>query len=289
MKLDPFFRLPGIKVFPSERSINIVNQLTSILENYGLTPLFEKNSAKLLGRTYDDEILHKISVLIVVGGDGTFISAARYVHGYDIPMVGINIGTIGFLTEIPVSSISQFFEYALNGHYSVQKRMMLDVSLKRNDETLYKWTAFNDAAINRHSSSGIIHIKIAAFSDNRLNHITGFRSDGVIISTPSGSTAYNLSAGGPIVTPDLNAVILTPIAPHTLSNRPIVISGDTNLIIEVESCDSFHIAIDGQIGVVAKDKDQILIKRSDKCVKTLGFEDRNFFGILKEKLGWEHN
>jgi len=289
VNLDPLFRLPGIKAIASTRSIDIINQLISILENHGLTPLFERNSAKLMEKIYDDDFLHKISVLIVVGGDGTFISAARDVYGYDIPMVGINVGTIGFLTEISVSSINQFFSYALYGHYSVQKRMMLDVSLKRNGKILNKWIAFNDVAINRHSSSGIVRIKIALLSKNKLNHITGFRSDGVIISTPSGSTAYNLSAGGPIVTPDLNAVILTPIAPHTLSNRPIVISGNTSLIIEVEDCDSFHIAIDGQIGIIAKEKDQIFIKRAEKFVETLGFEDRNFFGILKEKLGWEHS
>lgn len=289
MNLDPLFRLPGIKAIASTRSIDIINQLISILENHGLTPLFERNSAKLMEKIYDDDFLHKISVLIVIGGDGTFISAARDVYGYDIPMVGINVGTIGFLTEISVLSVNQFFSHALCGRYSIQERMMLDVSLKRNGKILNKWIAFNDVAINRHSSSGIVRIKIALLSKNRLNHITGFRSDGVIVSTPSGSTAYNLSAGGPIVTPDLNAVILTPIAPHTLSNRPIVISGNTSLIIEVEDCDSFHIAIDGQIGIIAKEKDQIFIKRAEKFVATLGFEDRNFFGILKEKLGWEHN
>ncbi len=297
MTIDPLFRKPGIIALSSEHSIQVVQNLISILKKYKIEPLLYGNTAKLLEKKADSDFFNRISVLIVLGGDGTFISAARDVAGHNIPMIGINLGRMGFLTEIPVSRMEQFFNDAVNGRYSTQNRMLFELSLIRKEVVFQKWIAFNDVVISRHASSGIIHIQIlskegeidcqGALDTDKLYPVSGFRADGVIISTPSGSTAYSLSAGGPIVTPGLAAVIITPVAPHTLSNRPIVLPAETDLVIQVKDCDNFHLSVDGQIGLVADEQDLICISRSDKFVKTIGFEDRNYFEVLKEKLGWE--
>jgi len=297
MRADPLFKKPGIIARGSEKAIPVLKKLTAILKSYEIEPLLFGSSAELLETEEQDDFFSKISALIVLGGDGTFITSARSAAEYNLPMIGINLGRMGFLTEIPVSKMERFFTDAIKGRYSLQERMLFELSLIREKMVLNRWNVFNDVVISRHASSGIIHIQISAKTDEngcngefdtaKLSPVSGFRADGVIIATPSGSTAYSLSAGGPIVTPDLDAAIITPVAPHTLSNRPIVLPSRTNLVIQVKDCSNFHVAVDGHIGLVADRKDLLCVNRSNKIVKTIGFENRNYFEILKEKLGWE--
>lgn len=223
-------------------------------------------------------------LVIAVGGDGTFLSAARAIAAYDIPLIGINLGRLGFLVDISPGDLPAKLERILQGHFSEEKRYLLHAKIIRDQRIIHEESALNEVVIHRWITPSMIEI-ITKIDDVFLN---SQRSDGLIISTPTGSTAYSLSAGGPILYPSLQALVLVPLNPHTLTNRPIVIHDSAEIEISfcqtkqinaLVTCD--HIEIPE---VLISDK--ILIKKDPKPIRILHPEDHDFFQILRKKLNW---
>jgi NAD+ kinase len=222
-------------------------------------------------------------VVLVFGGDGTFLDVARLVCRYNIPILGVNLGGLGFLTEITTDELRPAVEEIINGNYVVEKREMLTATIHRDAEIIGDYSVLNDVVINKGVVARIIDLAI--YIDG--SHVTSFRADGLILSTPTGSTAYSLSAGGPIVYPTLPLTLITPISPHTLTNRPLVVSNETVIRVKIltETMD-VYLTLDGQVGVTLKKDDEIEVRKSDTYVKMIRSPFRDYFTILKTKLMW---
>ncbi|MGR8940450.1 MAG: NAD(+) kinase [Gammaproteobacteria bacterium] len=225
-------------------------------------------------------------VVIAVGGDGTFLAAARAIGGYAIPLIGINLGRLGFLVDISPDELPGRLQAILEGRYREEERYLLRAKIIRNGQVIHEETALNEVAVHRWVTPSMIEI-VTKIDKVFLN---SQRSDGLIISTPTGSTAYALSAGGPILSPTLNALVLVPLNPHTLSNRPIVIDDSAEIELSffqtkqmkaLVTCD--HIQIPDVLI-----SDTILIKKDPKPIKILHPEDHDFFQILRKKLNWSN-
>jgi len=225
-------------------------------------------------------------LVIAVGGDGTFLAAARAIVSYGIPLIGVNLGRLGFLVDISPDELPGRLEAILQGHYKEEDRYFLRAKIIREGRVIHEETALNEVAVHRWITPSMIEI-VTKIDGVFLN---SQRSDGLIISTPTGSTAYALSAGGPILSPSLNALVLVPLNPHTMSNRPIVIEGgaeielsfcQTKQIKALVTCDHLQIP-----DVLISDK--ILIKKDPKPIKILHPEDHDFFQILRKKLNWSN-
>ncbi len=231
-----------------------------------------------------DQLGQRCDLVIAVGGDGTFLSAARVTADFDVPVIGVNLGRLGFLADISPSELPGKLHRMLQGHYVEEKRGILHTKVIRDKRIIHEETAVNEVAIHRWVTPSMIEI-VTKIDNVFLN---SQRSDGLIVSTPTGSTAYSLSAGGPILHPALNALVLVPLNPHTLSNRPIVINDSAEIEISfcqtkqinaLVTCD--HIEIPD---VLISDK--ILIKKHPKPVRILHPEGHDFFQILRTKLNW---
>ena len=224
-----------------------------------------------------------VEMVIVLGGDGTLLSVARMVWKHGIPILGVNFGGLGFLTEISLEEIYPVLERVLRGDFKTNPRDVLRVSVLRQGAGLAEYTVLNDAVINKGALARIIDIEIAIDGE----YLTTFQSDGLIISTPTGSTAYNLSAGGPIVYPSLHNLIITPICPHTLTNRPIVISNDVKVhAILKSSHEEVTLTLDGQQGFPLRSEDVVEVQRAEGRILLIQSPYRNYFKLLREKLKW---
>lgn len=288
----PFPRIGIIGKFGDPGIAATLTELYRFLQARGHTILVDSQSALLLSDTkvksvHIDRLAEYCDLIIAVGGDGTFLAAARLTAELDIPLVGVNLGRLGFLVDISPEHLTNRLEQILLGHFKTERRCMLQASILRDTVEIHRQTAVNEVVIHRWVTPSMIEI---------VTSIDGFylntqRSDGLIIATPTGSTAYSLSAGGPILHPGLNALVLVPLNPHTLSNRPIVI--DDNVEIEISfsqtkqinalvTCDHLEIP-DVLIG------DKILIKKADNAIKILHPEDHDYFNILRSKLNWSRS
>lgn len=220
--------------------------------------------------------------IICVGGDGTFLNTARKAFTYKKPVLGINKGTVGFLAEVEISEIEMAIDSLVTGEYGIQSRMVLDVTVMRNGEKVYENIAINDAVITRMALSRILRL-IVMIDDKYADSFSG---DGVIISTPTGSTGYSLSAGGPIVQPDMRLVIVSPICPHILHSRSYIAS-DTktvSVIIDDKSEIDAILTLDGQEGFTLEPGDQIIVKASDESVYFASVKNMDFYDILRAKM-----
>jgi NAD+ kinase len=222
-------------------------------------------------------------LIIVLGGDGTMISAARLVENREIPVIGINYGGLGYLTEFRIEEIYDALETVLRGEFVAEDRAMLDVEHLNGDETSLRGRVLNDVVINKTVLARIIEIDVSLNGE----FVNSFRADGLIIGTPTGSTAYNLSAGGPIIHPSVSSVVITPICPFTLTNRPLVVSDDS----EIEVClrnesDGVMLTLDGQVGAPMKLNDRLRIRKSKTSFKLIRPTNRNYFDVLRSKLKW---
>jgi NAD+ kinase len=222
-------------------------------------------------------------LIVVLGGDGTMISTARLIGDAAILVLGINYGSLGYLTEFRIEEMFPALEAILLGDYAVDSRVMLKVEHWRGGEMLAAGRVLNDVVINKAAIARIIEIEVKL--DGLF--VNSFRSDGLIVATPTGSTAYNLSAGGPIVYPSMNAVLLTPICPFTLTNRPIVVpdSAETELKLKNED-EGVVLTLDGQIGRAMKAGDRVLIRKSTTAFNLVQPANRNYFDVLRNKLKW---
>ena len=250
-------------------------------ESRNVELIIDKNSALLLGlEGVEFEKMCQMSDLIVcVGGDGTLISLSRRSYAYDKPILAINAGKLGFLTDINFDEIDIFFEKLFRGEYRIDKRMVLNAIFVKNDEEISR-IAFNDVVFSRDMIGGMIKLKAYINSD----HFNTYFGDGLIVSTPTGSTAYNLSSGGPVVYPLTEALILTPLCSHSLTQRPLILPVDFE--VELKSDDNVLISLDGQENYNMKDFKSVKLKIASRAVKLIHRVERNYFTVLREKLSW---
>lgn len=249
--------------------------------------LISNDVSKLIGETcaesYNrEELIGNAELVICLGGDGSFLKVARKVYKQKLPVLGINLGSLGFLAEVDKSEIETAMARIISGDYEVEERMMLDVSVKKDDKTIYSDVALNDIVISRGALSRIIHLK--TFINDEF--VDTFPGDGLIISSPTGSTAYSLSSGGPIVEPKIDLLIITPICPHILYSRSFITEGNSTvkiLLSEGSSSDAM-VTADGQIGFPIREENVIEIKKSDCTVKMIQMKKKNFFNILRNKI-----
>ncbi|NLK20934.1 MAG: NAD(+)/NADH kinase [Epulopiscium sp.] len=251
------------------RQIYIPSALSEVLN----TPQFEKP---------EDELYKDSDFIIVLGGDGTLLGAARKAAIYNTPILGINLGTLGFLAEVEKKSSILALQRVLDGDYSIEKRMMLEAAVDIQDSDNNKLICLNDIGITRGSLSRIIDLSI--YINDKF--VDDYPADGVIIATPTGSTAYNLSAGGPILDPKTNMIVITPICPHSLYARSIVVSGEDEIKIQLgnSSCSDVILTIDGQLGYQLKSNDTIKVKKSDYITSLIKTSDNSFYDILRKKI-----
>ena len=285
----PFPRIGIIGKFGDPGIAATLTELFLYLQNRGHGVVVDSQSAGFIADpgaigSPVDSLAQYCDLIIAVGGDGTFLTAARAAADFEIPLLGVNLGRLGFLTDISPEQLLSRLEQILLGHYKTETRRMLQASIIRDGKIIHQQTAVNEVVVHRWVTPSMIEI-VTSIDGVYLNTQ---RSDGLIVATPTGSTAYSLSAGGPILHPALNALVLVPLNPHTFSNRPIVIDdsaeieihfSQTKQINALVTCDHLEIP-DVLIG------DKIVIKKAEKPIKILHPEDHDFFHILRSKLNW---
>ncbi len=247
------------------------------LSNYG--KIFGED--KVLYAPDFKTLFSECDMAVTVGGDGTIIHSAKYAAAAEKPLIGVNVGRLGFAAEVEPDNISDLMRL-ISGDYTLKKRMLLDVSVTHKDKTTEKYLAVNDAVIARGQLSHIIDISVSL--DN--SPISSYRADGILFSTPTGSTAYSLSAGGPVIYPEMECILLTPICPHSLISRPVIFDSNASLTATVKVTDntSAILSIDGEKNIPIKSTDLITIKKSTKTLKLMSLYDRNFYQYLGEKI-----
>ena len=238
----------------------------------------QKNTAGSLSPAPSD-----LDCIFVLGGDGTFLSAVRWIGDRDIPILGIKFGEVGFLAEIAEENLYTAAEKVLKGDFILRPRMRLSVKVRRRNETLARETVLNDVVINRGALARLAHIE--TYIDNHW--LTTYSADGLIVATPTGSTAYSLAAGGPVIHPAVPGIILTPICPFTLTNRPLIVPESANIKIRLaEGSSDIILTFDGQKGLEIDDRDEIVIQKGPQPIHLITLPDRQYFDILKNKLKW---
>jgi NAD+ kinase len=268
------------------RCQGVAGELCNWLEEHNCQPLLEAHLARHLGceGIAADDISSRADMVVVLGGDGTLISTARIIGERDIPILGVNLGSLGFLTEIALDELYPALEKCLCGDFHVSERIMLQAVLERDGREIASHLVLNDVVINKGALARIVDLKTTV---NSLD-LTTFKADGLIISTPTGSTGYSLSAGGPIINPTMNCIVITPICPHTLTNRPIVIDDGSVVAIKVNSLDDkdIYLTLDGQVGLELRSGDRIQVAKAEHTAKLVMSEKRDYFAVLRTKLKW---
>lgn len=265
-----------------------------------LAAWLEKRGIELIGRPHEqierfnsgtceidyaetEKFQEQADLIVVLGGDGTMISTARLTGDREVLVLGINYGSLGYLTEFRIEEMFAALEAILRGEYDIDRRVMLDVEHLRDGEKLYSGRVLNDVVINKAVLARVIEIEVNL---NKL-FVNSFRADGLIVATPTGSTAYSLSAGGPIVYPSMNAIVLTPICPFTLTNRPIVMPDDAEIELKLRNeNEGVVLTLDGQIGHQMQVQDRVLIRKSKILFNLVQPPNRNYFDVLRNKLKW---
>jgi len=222
-------------------------------------------------------------LIIVLGGDGTLLSVARQLKGRDVPILGVNLGGLGFLTETSLEELPEVLASVMQGEYSLSRRTMLSVAVRRNGELVFDLSVLNDAVITKDALARIIDIETFVNDE----YLTTYRTDGLILSTATGSTGYSLAAGGPILHPSLTHIVVTPICPHMLTNRPILLPGEAALrAILLSKDERVILTLDGQIGFPLEFGDEVTVKKSPHAVSLITSKSRGYFEVLRTKLKW---
>jgi len=276
-----------------DAAAGVLAEVAGWLEAQGIRTVFETETAVLAGlppgrpTTTRDQLPRACDMIVVMGGDGTLIGmAGRIAHAaVDVPIVGVNFGSLGFLTEITLAELYPTLEAVLAGKARIDERMMLQAQTIRGGQVFAERLVLNDVVITRAAMSRIIELSVAVDG----NHVMQVRSDGLIVATPTGSTAYNLAAGGPIAHPTVDAVLLTPIAPHMLTNRPLVIHGGSTIEVAPKvdrASDEVYVTFDGQSGHPLEADDQVKVRRAARTLKLVRAAKRTYFDVLRQKLKW---
>jgi NAD+ kinase len=262
-------------------------KLEKRLKEQGIIVFSEEMSAPsgLSGRPDEPmKIPYDVDWVVVLGGDGTLLGAARNIGKHGTPILGVNLGGLGFLTSIPLKRLYPVIEMMLKGKLEVESRLMLETKVLRTEDEICRFSVLNDVVINKGPLARIIHL------DAYINEtfLTTFRADGLIVSTPTGSTGYNLSAGGPVLYPTMASFILTPICPFTISNRPIILpdSDTISIMMGEQSEEKVTLTLDGQVGFEFEYGDKVMIYKSNDRIKLIRSPDQSYFEILREKLMW---
>jgi NAD+ kinase len=229
-----------------------------------------------------DEISSKADLAIVLGGDGTMLNIARRLAPFDVPLVGINQGRLGFLTDLSIETMLETLDSIFNGNFVTERRMLLSAAVIRGKDSMFSALAFNDVAVNRGIGGGMIEFEVHIDGE----YVYSLRSDGLIIATPTGSTAYALSCGGPILHPRLDLIALVPVSPHTLSNRPIVVGPDATVEVLMHRAEGARIHSDSHSHFDLDESDKVVICRSPYTVRLLHSSSHSYYRMLREKLGW---
>ncbi len=274
-------RVIGIIVKPHAKGLSdYLKKCADIFKNYNSEIyLSEKFKGEISGMKSEkeSEIYKKAETIVVMGGDGTFLSAATKSAMNNIPVIGINMGFLGFLTEFTKEEFLKFIPSLIEGDYKKSNRALLEVIIKDK-----RFTALNDVVFSKENLARMSQLNVKV--GDRFFSVV--RADGLIISTPTGSTAYNLSAGGPIVTPRSKNLLITPICPHSLTLKPVVISSECEIIVEVIKGDEMIVTIDGQRGEAINSGDMVKVRESKTVLSVINNPERDYFSILREKLKW---
>jgi NAD+ kinase len=271
---------------------NIIYHLVDWFRQKKIEVYIENEMAHLLGPHASEPNVNTVEreafpshaeMILVLGGDGTLLSVARLVGDHKVPILGVNLGGLGFLTEIALEELYRVLERVIQGDFTTDERVVLSASVIRKGKGVAEFPVLNDAVINKGALARIIDMETTINGE----YVTTFKSDGLIISTPTGSTAYNLSAGGPIVYPSLHCIILTPICPHTLTNRPIVVPDEVEIRATLKTRQQeVMLTLDGQQGFPLEVEDVVEVKKAAVGILLIKSPYRHYFEVLREKLKW---
>ncbi|HEY3277302.1 MAG TPA: NAD(+)/NADH kinase [Syntrophorhabdaceae bacterium] len=277
-----------IHIVCKRRNEDAIKMASEIIGTFGTENdiVLDEESARAIG--YDKQIEREhvgegASYIMVLGGDGTLLSVSRSLKGKNVPILGVNLGSLGYLTEIRSDELPFMIARVAKGEYKMSRRIMLDVSVRRGGNEVFELSVLNDAVITKDAIARIIDIE--TYVDGE--YLTTYKADGLILSTATGSTGYSLAAGGPILYPSLENIIITPISPHMLTNRPIILPKDVVIKAALKSKDErVVLTLDGQIGFPLEYGDDVIIKESRHSVKLIKSSSKGYFEILRTKLKW---
>ena len=282
--------LRAIGIFSRPRRADITDIVRPLLEwlaKRGIRGIYDTETAASLrdgtGGRPRELLAHESDLLLVLGGDGTLLAAAREAAPRGIPILPINLGSLGFLTSFTLGELYPALEETIAGHLTASERVMLTVSLIREGQVVESQLVLNEAVITKGALARMIEIELLIDED----FVCRYRADGLIVATPTGSTAYSLSAGGPIVHPEVESIILTPICPHTLSDRPLVVGDCCNIEMRLRgTAESVYLTLDGQKGVLMQSEDRVSIIRAKERLKLIQPHRKSYYEILRNKLKW---
>lgn len=270
--------------FPEVRSI--LKDLVVWLRERGKDVLLDGPTSALIGEPGSHQKTHlamKADLFVVLGGDGTMLSAARLAEERGIPILGVNMGGLGFLTEVGLDQLYPSLDRVFAQDFVVDERLMLRAHMHRHGETVAQATVLNDVVVSKGTLARMIELRISIEGQ----HVTDLRGDGAIVTTPTGSTAYSLSAGGPVMHPSAHALLLTPICPHTLTHRPLMVPNHVEIAVTLTSKDEGAMAtLDGQVGVAMSQGDTVVMRASEHRTKLIRFPESSYFEVLRRKLKW---
>ena len=278
----------GIVVKAQKEAIEKADQLETWLKGQGIEVLTRQNIATPITSHHSlveniAKASEDLSCIVVLGGDGTFLSAIRWVQDAGVPVLGVNLGAFGFLTETPVEELFPVMEKVIQDDYDTEERILLSARVVLDGEQVASQTVLNDVVVNKEALARIAHIHTYIDDD----YLTTFQADGLIVATPTGSTAYSLSAGGPIVHPSLKTIILSPICPFTLINRPLIVPDTVTIKIKIEEGDSdTFLTFDGQVGLHITHRHEIIVQKAPHTIHMIRIPGQTYYDGLKAKLKW---
>ena len=266
---------------------DVVERLLDWLAARGHAAVLEKETAGLVPAATvpsvgKAELPAQADLIVVLGGDGTLLSMARAVGDLGVPLLGVNLGELGFLTATTLDEMFPALEAWLAGRMAIDERMMLTARVLRGGQAIGEYAALNDVVITKSAMSRIVNLSVSVEGQ----YATAYRADGLIISTPTGSTAYSLSAGGPILFPAMDAIVLTPICSHTLTNRPIVLPAGQRVEVTLLTDQEVMVTVDGQVGLNLREGDTVEVRQATARIRLVRFPQQGFFSVLRTKLKW---
>ena len=278
----------GIATKPNKPEAEpILRELVAWLRGRGCEVLLDQAAATICPAVGPGlpraEVVAGADLAIVLGGDGTLLSIARMMGPREVPILGVNLGGLGFLTEITLHELYPTLETVLRGEFAVSRRLTMTARILRGGQVVGSYEALNDVVVTKTAPSRIVDLEAYVNGE----YVATFRADGLIVSTPTGSTAYCLSAGGPIIYPSLPALVVIPICPHTLTNRPLVLPDSVEVqIMPASEGEDVHLTVDGQVGVGLRHRDVVSLQRSDRTITLVKSPKLNYFELLRTKLKW---